>query len=124
MARKKPKRLQVPNSGSEEVPPGATRQATDWEQPPTDSDAGPRHAANDPGSPDEEYGATDSNEPLADQDREETDQGEVTAYGGRSGGAVGGTPAEGRSKGGHARRGFAPDHSRPMDTTIGADPDA
>src|SRR5262245_15594861 len=44
-------------------------------------------------------------------------------YGGISGGAVGGTPAEGRAKGGHSRRGLAPGPHR-GDSTVGADPDA
>jgi hypothetical protein len=123
MARKQPKPPQAPNSGSEEVPPGATRQATDWYDPPTDSDAGPRHAAADEGNPNEDYGGTDSNEPLADQDREPEEES-PTAYAGHAGGAVGGTPAGLRSSEGHEGdcRGFAPDRARPTDSTIGADP--
>ena len=45
------------------------------------------------------------------------------AYGGHAGGAVGGTPAEGRAAGGHVRHGLAPGSARRGDSTVGADPD-
>jgi hypothetical protein len=70
MARKKKTRTPFPNTGSESVPPGVTKKAAD--RPlhrgggTPGSGAGPRHAANDPGSPDEEYGPAESNQPLAD----------------------------------------------------------
>jgi hypothetical protein len=118
----------APSTGSEEIPSGATTRAADRPRNPggggPGSGAGPRHAAGDDESPVEEYGATDTNEPLADPtlEDENTPDQEAPPYGGISGGAVGGTPAEGRSKGGHSSHGFAPDRSRP-DTTIGSDPD-
>jgi hypothetical protein len=71
MARKKVERPTVPNTGNEEIPPGATKKAAD--RPihqgggPAGSGGGSRHAADDPGSPDEEYGPVDSNEPLAER---------------------------------------------------------
>ena len=43
-------------------------------------------------------------------------------FGGFAGGAVGGTPAEGRSKGGHVGHGVAPEPSHPGDSTIGTEP--
>jgi hypothetical protein len=128
MGRKK--HPNVPNTGNEEVPPGATRRAFDRPTHtgggPPGSGAGPRHAADDPGTPDEEYGAVDSNNPLADGtlvDQDAPEEQELEAYGGFSGGAVGGTPAQRRSKGGHTGHGIRPGTTRPMDTTIGADPD-
>jgi hypothetical protein len=41
---------------------------------------------------------------------------------GISGGAVGGTPAQGRASGGNVHGGLAPGSSERGDTTIGADP--
>jgi len=99
---KEPSDVPVPNTGNEEIPPGARTRAL--HRPENDEHgpgegAGPRHAANDAGNPEEEYGAVDSNEPLAEPPtEEETDE---IAYSGRSGGAVGGTPANKRAKEGH-----------------------
>jgi len=99
---KPPSEVPVPNTGNEEVPPGARGQA--FRRPESDEHgpgegAGPRHAANDVGAPDEEYGAVDSNEPLAEPPTDEaTDE---IAYAGRSGGAIGGTPANKRATEGH-----------------------
>jgi len=68
--KKRPATPTTPNPGNEEIPPGATTRAAD--RPihqgggPAGSGAGSRHAADDVGSPDEEYGAVDSNDPLAD----------------------------------------------------------
>jgi len=127
MARKKNLRPQVPNTGSEEIPPGATTQAAD--RPlhqgggAPGSGAGPRHAANDEGTPDETYGAIDSNDPLADGTLGEVPGGEDQGpYAGPSGGAVGGTPAQSRATGGRIGRGIAPGGTRPVDSTIGSDP--
>src|SRR5690242_13311039 len=44
-------------------------------------------------------------------------------YAGHSGGAVGGTPAEGRASGGHVRGGLAPGAGHRGDSTVGSDPD-
>src|ERR1700704_3432061 len=67
-----------PNTGSEKIPPGATRKAAYEPLNPgggaPGSGAGPRHAADDPGSPNESYEATDSNEPLAEPPRDEQDR--------------------------------------------------
>jgi hypothetical protein len=127
MARKK--RPTAPNARDEAVPPGATARAAD--RPihqgggPAGSGAGPRHAANDHGTPDEEYGAVDSNDPLADGtlvDQDEPIQQEAEAYGGFSGGAVGGTPAQGRATGGRTGRGIRPGTGRHTDSTVGSNP--
>lgn len=129
MARKKSQTPKLPNAGNEEIPPGATARAAD--RPihkgggPPGSGAGPRHAADDPGTPDEEYGAVDSNDPLADGtlvDQDAPIEEEPEAYGGPAGGAVGGTPAGKRATGGRRDHGLRPGTSRHTDSTVGADP--
>jgi hypothetical protein len=128
MAKENKRRSQLPNTGSEEIPPGATTRAADRPLNPgrgaPGSGAGPRHAANDPGTPDETYGENENNQPLADPtlEGEPGPAEQMPGYGGPSGGAVGGTPAEGRSKGGRTGGGLRPGTSRP-DSTVGADPD-
>jgi len=127
---KKPSRRQpkttgvpVPNTGAEEIPPGARgdafRRAEDDEHSPG-SGGGSRHAADDPGSPNEEYGAVDSNAPAAEP-AYEAEPDEKDGYAGLAGGAVGGTPAGGRSRGGRIHRGIAPGEHR-GDSTIGTEP--
>jgi len=119
-----------PNTGSEKIPPGATRKAAYEPLNPgggaPGSGAGPRHAADDPGSPNESYEATDSNEPLADDSIPEESEPEQqgSPYAGPSGGAVGGTPAQGRSSGGSTGRGIKPGGVHRGDSTIGTDPDS
>src|SRR5262249_27316830 len=70
---------------------------------PSGSGLGDRHAAGTPGGGDETGGLAGSNvgdgAPL-DQDQVPEDRDEEMAYSGHAGGAVGGTPAEGRSEGG------------------------
>ena len=124
-------RAAMPNTGSEPIPPGATVQAADRETTMAGAGEGlgtkePYHAANDPGSPDESYGATDSNEPLADMPPPEEELDELEKgppYAGPSGGAVGGAVAEGRSSGGRIHGGFKPQGVHRGDSTIGTDPD-
>jgi hypothetical protein len=117
----------VANTGAEEIPPGATTAAAD--RPLETSGAGPRHAANDEGSPAETYGPADTNDPLAEgtlegEDRPREPEEEGPPYAGISGGAVGGTPAQGRSTGGRTGHGIAPERGRHGDSTIGTNPDA
>jgi hypothetical protein len=111
-----------PNTGTEPIPPGATTRAADRPLDPgggpPGSAAGPRHAAADPGSPDEEYEATETNDPLLEPPPDDSEDG--PPYAGPSGGAVGGTPAGKRSTGGHVTHGFNPGHSARGDSTIGA----
>jgi hypothetical protein len=130
MARKKLRGPGLANTGNEEIPPGATARAAD--RPvhpgggPPGSGGGPRHAANDPGTPEEEYGAVDSNDPRADGtlvDQDAPVEKEPEAYGGFHGGAVGGTPAQGRATGGRTGGGLRPGTARHTDTTVGADPE-
>jgi len=113
----------VPNTGAEPIPPGARgdafRRDTDDEHAPG-SGGGSRHAADDAGSPNEEYGAVDSNVPAAEPEHEPEPE-ERDGYAGISGGAVGGTPAGGRSRGGRIHRGLTPGEHR-GDTTIGSEP--
>lgn len=45
------------------------------------------------------------------------------AYGSFHGGAVGGTPAQGREKGGRVGRGIRPDTGRHTDSTVGSKPE-
>lgn len=129
MARKEHKHPHAPNTGNEQTPPGAMRRAFD--RPihegggPPGSGAGPRHAADDEGTPNEEYGAVDSNNPLADGTLPDPDQPaepELEAYGGPSGGAVGGTPAGKRATGGHTSHGIRGEKSHLPESTLGTDP--
>ncbi len=131
MPGKKAKRPSTPNTGNEEIPPGATARAAD--RPihkgggPPGSGGGSRHAADDPGAPDEEYGSVDSNDPGADGtlvDQDAPLEDELEGYGGASGGAVGGTPAGKRVRGGHHGGGIRPGTTRHTDSTIGSDPTA
>ena len=129
MARAKKSKTHLPNTGNEPIPPGATKAAADRPKNPgggaPGSGAGPRHAADDPGSTNESYEASESNEPLAEAARDdENPLEEGPPYAGISGGAVGGTPAEGRSTGGTTHRGIRPGGSHRGDSTIGADPDS
>jgi hypothetical protein len=123
--------------GRKPIPPGATKRASDSDLRPGEppSKLGDRHAIGTPlggtevgglggtniddGSPDnadlEEAMGSGVYEPEAEGD---------APYGGISGGAVGGTPAEGRSSGGHIERGLAPGGVHRGDSTIGANPEA
>lgn len=116
-----------PYAGDDEVPAGATRRAADRAlsrgHGPPGSGAGPRHATNDPGTPDETYEAVDSNDPLAEPPTDAPVPLELgPPYSGFAGGAVGGTPAEGRSKGGHIGHGIGSEASHPGDSTVGTEP--
>ena len=125
------------NTGSEPVPPGATRRAFDREDngggtPATP--AGDRHAQGTPGGGSAVGGLGGTNidegspqnadlEEAMVGEREDREEGEDQApYAGPSGGAVGGSPAEGRSAGGQTHGGLAPGASHRGDSTIGSDP--
>jgi hypothetical protein len=113
-AKKTPRETKVRmtkwESPASEVPPGATRKA--WERPTEPgggepgSGGGPRHAAGDELSDEEAVGRTESADTLGSPPEEEPPQPleEGPPFAGISGGAVGGTPAEKRAKGGRARR--------------------
>lgn len=120
------------------VPPGATKAASDHDlRPGEPSDRTPsgEAAVGTPGGGTEVGGLAGTNmgdgDPvLTDLDRamgsdargEDSEDG-GPPYAGFSGGAVGGTPAQGRASGGHQRHGIAPGGVPPADTTIGQDPD-
>jgi hypothetical protein len=117
----------VPPAWHDTVPAGATRAAlhrpTDPGGGPPGSAAGPRHADGDAGTEFETTSRDDfegsSDLPL-DDDQEPLEKG--PPYAGSAGGAVGGTPAEGRAKGGRTQRGLAPGETHRGDSTIGSDP--
>ncbi len=126
-AAKKPRQAVARKVPGEEIPPGAMRKAFDRPLDPgggpPGSGAGPRHAAGDPGSDIEETGRTDTREVLGSPAPEEEDVLEKgPPYAGISGGAVGGSPAQGRSTGGRTGRGIAPGRTHRGDSTIGATP--
>jgi len=129
MRRTRKNSSKFPNTGSEVIPPGATRKAAYEPLNPSGgapgSGAGPRHAADDRGSPNESYEATDTNEPLAEKETEELEPLEQgPPYAGPRGGAVGGSPAERRSSGGQTHRGLKPGGVHRGDSTIGTNPDS
>ncbi len=116
----------------DDVPLGATRRAFERENlggGPAGSQLGDRHAAEDEAiSGGSEYGGlagsnVGDGSPLSDEEREQEealDRGEGP-YAGHAGGAVGGTPAEGRATGKHAKGGFSPGSgSSRGDSTVGA----
>jgi len=97
------------------VPPGATRKALDRPLDPgggpPGSAAGPRHAADDTGSETETVGRMDTTWTPAGAPTEEEDRLEKgPPYSGRSGGAVGGTPAQGRASEGSPRHELDSEH--------------
>jgi hypothetical protein len=140
MARSQSGKKSRPPHKPELIPPGATRKALD-EVPlpgggPPPSDLGDRHASGTPGGGTEIGGLAGTNIGEGDPDMPELDETlgsgvnpineeedeDKAAYGGPSGGAVGGTPAEGRSSGGHVHGGIAPGGSHRGDSTIGSKP--
>ncbi len=124
----------------QQVPPGATRKAME-EIPlpgngPPPSDLGDRHASGTPAGGTEVggLGGTNVNEGSpTNADLEEAHgtgieehnaQDGMPPYGGHAGGAVGGTPAEGRSSGGNVHGGIRPRGVHRGDSTIGTDPES
>lgn len=121
------------------IPPGATQKASDRTARPGGPPATPtgdRHAIGTPGGGSEVGGLAGSNvgdgapdnvdleEVMGSGVQGENIEEEGPPYGGMSGGAVGGTPAEKRSKGGKLRgdEGIRPGAGHRGDSTIGADP--
>jgi len=114
-----------PMKMTDPIPPGATREALDR---PTDPGGGPpgsgggeRHALGDPGGGNmgDDVAENPGHDPAL---AESGDNQDDIAYSGPSGGAVGGTPAQGRSSGGKIGRGITPGASHRGDSTVGADP--
>jgi hypothetical protein len=118
-----------PTNTADPVPPGATRQAIDRDRPPEHGgppntrDAGERHATGEPGGGNDVTGLVGP-EDGDTFDREGQDPLENgPPYSGHAGGAVGGSPAEGRAAGGEIGSGLAPQSgTRDVDTTVGSDP--
>ena len=118
---------QLPRSETAVIPPGATRAALDRPLDPgggkPGSGAGPRHAAGDPGDDNESAGRSDTSQVLGEAPAGDEDELEAgPPYAGPSGGAVGGTPAQVRSRGGRTHRGISPRGIHRGDSTIGTDP--
>jgi hypothetical protein len=121
------------------VPPGATKKAFEREDNgggPPGSPLGDRHAAGTPGGGTEVGGLGGTNigegspenadleEPMATGVNSENIEEVGPPYAGISGGAVGGTPAEGRSSGGKVHGGLAAEGTHRGDSTIGSDPES
>jgi hypothetical protein len=132
MARSRRQGQQLPNTGNEPIPPGATPAAHNRPTNPgggaPGSGGGTRHATGDAGTgeqtlglPEDQLEEQDHDAPIPHEERDDLDV-EPPAYSGHAGGAVGGTPAEGRSPGGSTHRGIAPGGVHRGDSTIGADP--
>ena len=112
---KSPKRK--PTGAAEIIPPGATKQAADRDENPRGR---PRHTPLD----DREATGDDPNTGLVGPfEEDEFDEQDGPPYAGHAGGAVGGTPAEGRASGGETGGGIAPQQgTRNVDSTIGEKP--
>jgi hypothetical protein len=110
-------------------PPGATKEAMDhdreqfFDQDEEGHDLGDRHAAGDPGGGNTSTGLVGPEDgDMRDVDGQDALEN-GPPYAGHAGGAVGGTPAERRARGGHVRGGIAPesdDHE--IDRTVGSKP--
>jgi hypothetical protein len=112
----KPRKRKEPEELGD-IPAGATQQASDRDERPGGVRHTPlddRHATGD----DPDVGLVG---PLEEDDF--ADEQEGPPYAGFSGGAVGGSPAEGRAVGGETHGGLAPQQgTRNVDSTIGARP--
>src|SRR3954452_22594987 len=105
MNRKGRRDIQTNKTPASEIPPGATRQAFDREDNgggPAGSPLGDPHAAGEAGGGTEIGGLAGSNigdgTPFEDEGPWKAEYGEENGpYAGLSGGAVGGTPAQGRA---------------------------
>ncbi len=126
-AAKKPRKPSGMFSPDDGVPPGATVRAANREMEPgggpPGSGAGPRHAADDEGAEDEDYFRQDiTRTPASPPEDEEDALEQGPPYAGISGGAVGGTPAQGRAIGGNVDHPLNYSPPRGGDSTIGANP--
>jgi hypothetical protein len=124
---------------SEPIPPGARTRATERDERPGGqraTPAGDRHAQGTPaggtevgglaGTPISEGSPQNADlEQVQGTGAEDSDRREEAGpYAGPSGGAVGGTPAGGRSSGGRTHRGLRPGGVHRGDSTIGTDPNS
>jgi hypothetical protein len=99
------------------IPPGATKQAADRDENPRGR---PRHTPLD----DRKATGDDPNVGLVGPfEDEQFDEENGPPYAGHAGGAVGGTPAEGRASGGEVQPSIAAHiNTRNVDSTVGAEP--
>ncbi|MFL5245576.1 MAG: hypothetical protein ACJ8FY_26065 [Gemmataceae bacterium] len=116
------------------VPPGATKQRSDADLRPGEpaSPVGDRHAAGTPAGGTEVGGLAGTNIDEGSPRNADLEQAMATGseapeaaedqppYAGQSGGAVGGTPAEGRAAGGNIKHGLSPGGVHRGDSTIGS----
>jgi hypothetical protein len=138
MTRTRESRRRNDKERTNPVPPGATKAASDHDlrpgETPDRTPAG-EEAVGTPGGGTEIGGLggtnIDDGDPagapidraMGSDARGEDSEDGGPPYAGASGGAVGGTPAQGRASGGRQRHGIAPGGIPPADRTIGEDPD-
>jgi len=124
--------IQAHKTKEEVVEPGATKQAMDEVNNgggPAGSPIGDRHADGQPAGGGETGGIAGSNigegRPFEDESEWQAPLGDANGpYSGHAGGAVGGTPAQGRAVGGTVQGGFSPGSGDTRgDSTIGSDPE-
>lgn len=122
----------------ETIPPGATREAFERDRPqhPAKPLRGDESAVGTPGGGTEVGGLAGTNigdgspenadleQTMGSNVDEYDDDSSTPPYSGISGGAVGGTPAEGRSSGGRVHGGIRPGSVHRGDSTIGTDPES
>jgi hypothetical protein len=137
MARTQKNQRRTDTEKTNPVPPGATKRASDHDlrpgEPPDRTPSG-EEAVGTPGGGTEVGGLAgtnidDGDPELTNLDRamgsdargEDSEEG-GPPYAGHSGGAVGGSPAQGRATGGHHRHGIRPGGKPPADRTIGEKP--
>lgn len=128
-AAKKPRRTSGMFTPDNDIPPGATVAAANRPlEPgggPAGSGAGPRHAADDEGSEDEDFFRQEiTRTPASPPEDEEDSLEQGPPYAGISGGAVGGTPAQGRAVGGNVDHPVNYSPPRRGDSTIGENPES
>jgi len=133
--RKKNKDTDQGRSPLNPTPPGATRYASDHDLRPGEQpdEMGDPVAQGTPGGGTEVGGLGGTNvgdgapenadleNTFESPDRYDVEE-DGPPYAGHSGGAVGGTPAEGRASGGHVSGGLAPGAGHRGDSTVGSDP--
>jgi len=137
MARTRKTQRQKVKEKTNPIPPGATKAASDHDLRPgerPDQTPSGEEAAGTPGGGTEVGGLAGTNvddgDPVltnldramgSDSRGEDSEEG-GPPYAGHSGGAVGGTPAQGRASGGHQPHGLRPGGLPPADRTIGEKP--
>lgn len=137
MAAKR-ERKRPAGDGRERIPPGATKRASDrTARPggPEPTELDDRYAAGTPGGGTEFGGLAGSNTGDGTPEEAELEAAAGSGlygpdnedggppYSGHAGGAVGGTPAQGRSSGGRRPRGIRSGGTHRGDSTVGSEPE-